>query len=564
MSRPEGERMTTTGARRRPAPRDAWRAHAQSGVLFLLLVVSGALAWDAYEQHRSFDEHVRGSVQETAREAAGSLARLAQSYELSLVYRSIAPITGHLTDDTPDARARFFRMATHSATPSACADQMPSLPCEEGPARYVFHIDLRTGGWSATSDVAPVVRRWIRDSVTYEATHEYKPSWELAALDTSIAGEPHVVAYRVAFDAQGRAATANGMEIDTRRAAAQAFRRVFLLSPLLTSPITGGSPNDSLYVVEVRAADGALLFHGGTGPGGTEFVRVPAPRTWDFGAYAVRLALTPRFAGSLGNVVGHARTVATTYVLFGLSALLILFAIAQTRREQQLAQLREAFVGNVSHELRTPLAQIRIYAEALQFDYVRGAEARANALGVISGEAVRLTHLIENVLSYTKSSRAPLAISVRPVELAPVLDEVVRRFEPLALRAGVTVRFARDGATVVLGERGAIDQIVSNLLDNATRYAARGESVCVRVACAGDRVRILVEDRGAGIPPRDRERIWQRFVRLDAARDVPGAGIGLTVVAELTAAMGGRAWVEDAEPHGARFVVELRRGEPTV
>jgi len=546
----------------RPRPRGAWRAHAQSGALLLLLVVSGGLAWDAYEQHRSFNEHVRGSVQETAREAAGSLARLAQSYELSLVYRSIAPITSHLTDDTPDARARFLRVATRSA--NACAEQMPGMPCEEGPARYVFHVDFRTGAWSASSDVPPAVARWVRDSVTYEGTHDYKQSWELAALDTVIAGEPHVLAYRVAFDANGKAATANGMEIDTQRAARQAFRRVFSLSPLLTSPITGGSPNDSLYVVEVRSTRGPLLFRGGTGRAGTDFVRVPAPRTWDFGNYAIRLALTPRFAASLGSVVGHTRTVATTYVLFALSAILILFAIAQTRREQQLAQLREAFVGNVSHELRTPLAQIRIYAEALQFDYVRGAEARANALGVISGEAVRLTHLIENVLSYTKSNRAPLAISVRPLEIVPVLEDVVRRFEPLALRAGVAVHLAPQGAPVVLGERGAIDQIVTNLVDNATRYAARGESVCVRVACVGERVRIAVEDRGPGIPPRDRERIWQRFVRLDTARDVPGAGIGLTVVAELTEAMGGRAWVEDAEPHGARFVIELRSGDGVV
>jgi signal transduction histidine kinase len=541
--------------------RDTWRAHAQSGALLLLLVVSGALAWDAYAQHRSYNEHVRGSVDETAREAGGSLARLAQSYELSLVYRSIAPAASHLTEDTPDARARFFRLATRTATAAACADQMPGLPCEEGPARYVFHIDFRTGAWSATSDIPPAVARWVRDSVTHEATHEYRPSWELAALDTVIAGEPHVVAYRVAFDTNGRAATANGMEIDTRRAARQAFRRVFRLSPLLTSPITGGKPNDSLYVVDVRSPSGALLFHGGTGRAGTGFVRVPAPRTWDFGNYAISLALTPRFAASLGDVVGHTRTVATTYVLFALSAVLILFAIAQTRREQQLAQLREAFVGNVSHELRTPLAQIRIYAEALQFDYVRGPEARANALGVISGEAVRLTHLIENVLSYTKSRRATLAIPVRPVDVVPVLEEAVRRFEPLAHRAGVTVRLAFDGAPIALAEPAAIDQIVTNFLDNAARYAARGESVCVHAGYDGDRVRIAVEDRGNGIAPRDRERVWQRFVRLDGARDVPGAGIGLTVVAELTEAMGGRAWVEDAEPHGARFVVELRRGD---
>ena len=537
------------------------RVHLQSVALLLLLALSGARAWDAFTEHRSFDEHVRKSVQETAREAGGSLARLVQTYQLSLIYRSIAPITSRLAEDTPDARARFLRVATHPGTPEWCEMQMKGVPCEEGPARYVFHIDLRSGTWSATGPISPEVGRWIRDSVTYEATHEYKPSWELAALDTSIAGVPHVVAYRVSFDSAGRPATANGLEVDIPRAARQAFRRVFAVNPLLTSPITGGLPNDSLYVVDVVGHGGTPFFHGGMGRAATDIVSVPAPRTWDFGNYAIELALTPRFAASLGNVVGHRRTVVTTYVLFALSALLILFSIAQSRREYQLAQLREAFVGNVSHELRTPLAQIRIYAEALQFDYVRGEAARASALGIISNEAVRLTHLIENVLSYTRASRAALSVPITPVEIAPVLGDVVRRFEPLATRAGVDVELSIDGAPSAMGERGAIDQIVTNLVDNATRYAAGGGSVCVHAERENGSVRIVVEDHGPGIPAADRERVWERFVRLDGARDVPGAGIGLTVVSELTAAMGGRAWVEDATPRGARFVIELRSAD---
>lgn len=522
--------------------------------------MSCALAWDGYTEHRSFNEHVRRSVAETAREAAGSLARLAQNYELSLVFRSIAPITSHLTDDSPDARARFLRTATQTVPAPWCTSGS-DMPCERGPASYVFHIDFRTGGWNATQSIDPTVRRWIRDSVTYEATHEYKPSWELAALDTTIAGTPHAVAYRVAFDRDGRPATANGMEIDIPRAAKQAFYRAFALSPLLTSPVAQGQRNDSLYVVDVVGGGGRLLFHGGAGPVGSEGVMVHGLRGTDFGKYDVHLSLRPRLTNALGDIVGHARTVATTYVLFGLCVILIAFSIAQARREYQLARLREAFVANVSHELRTPLAQIRIYAEALQFDYVRGAEARTSALGIISNEAVRLTNLIENVLTYTRASRGTIQLPAAPVEIAPVLADVVRRFEPLAERAGVAIELCVEGEPVAVGERAAIDQIVTNLVDNAVRYASATECISVRASADDGQVRIAVEDRGPGIAPRDRLRIWERFVRLDAARGVPGTGIGLAVVTDLATAMNGRAWVTESAPHGATFIVELPRAD---
>lgn len=537
------------------ATADAWRLRAQSVALLLLLAVSCALAWDGYTEHRSFNEHVRRSAAETAREAAGSLARLAQNYELALVFRSIAPITSHLSEDTPDARARFLRTATQTATGPWCASG--GMPCEQGPALYVFHINFRTGGWNATRSIDPALRRWIHDSVTYEATHEYKPSWELAALDTTIAGMPHVVAYRVAFDAEGRPATANGMEIDIPRAARQAFSRAFALSPLLTSPVAQGQRNDSLYVVDVIGGGGRLLFHGGTGAVGSDGVMVHGLRGTDFGKYDVHLSLQPRLTDALGDIVGRARTVTTTYVLFGLCVILIAFAIAQARREYQLARLREAFVANVSHELRTPLAQIRIYAEALQFDYVRGAEARTSALGIISNEAVRLTHLIENVLTYTRASRGSIQLPAAPVEIVPVLTDVARRFEPLAARAGVAIDVCVEGAPVAVGERAAIDQIVTNLVDNAVRYAPMTDRVVLRAHAEDGQVLIAVEDRGPGIARRDRLRIWERFVRLDAARGVPGTGIGLAVVTDLATAMNGRAWVTESVPHGATFIVEL-------
>jgi two-component system phosphate regulon sensor histidine kinase PhoR len=214
-------------------------------------------------------------------------------------------------------------------------------------------------------------------------------------------------------------------------------------------------------------------------------------------------------------------------------------------------------MANVSHELRTPLAQIRIYAEALLYGYVRSEAAHDNAVSVIAGETVRLVHLVDNVLRYARSGRAVHDLTIAPVEVAPVLEGVARRLEPTATRAGIALAVQVDGSPVAMADRGALDQIVGNLVDNAMRYAVGTERVLLRADRADGVVRVIVQDHGPGIAARDRERIWDRFVRLDEAADIPGTGIGLAIVRALTIAMDGTATVTDSAPRGATFVIEL-------
>jgi signal transduction histidine kinase len=114
------------------------------------------------------------------------------------------------------------------------------------------------------------------------------------------------------------------------------------------------------------------------------------------------------------------------------------------------------------------------------------------------------------------------------------------------------------------GERDAVTRILRNLLENAVKYGPAGQTVRLSAVPAGTTVRLAVEDQGPGIPPEDRSRIWRPYQRLERDRNAPvgGSGLGLSVVSELTAAMGGRAYVEDAPGGGARFVIELPQGRP--
>ena len=111
-------------------------------------------------------------------------------------------------------------------------------------------------------------------------------------------------------------------------------------------------------------------------------------------------------------------------------------------------------------------------------------------------------------------------------------------------------------------DEGAFRQILLNLLDNAVKYGPAGQEVRITLKSESDRLRLTVEDEGPGIPDRDRERVWQRFVRLDRDRESPaaGAGIGLSVVRDLVSLHGGRASIEEGAAGGCRMVVSIPVG----
>ncbi|MGH7552360.1 MAG: sensor histidine kinase, partial [Longimicrobiales bacterium] len=223
------------------------------------------------------------------------------------------------------------------------------------------------------------------------------------------------------------------------------------------------------------------------------------------------------------------------------------------------------FISGVSHELRTPLAQIRMFAELEETGMLRTPEERRRATRIINREAQRLTHLVENVLRFSGLRRAPPGDSVHRehVDVASAIDEVVVGFQPLSRQRNTAIRTEVEPGVATTAQRGAVNQIVVNLLDNAMKYGPAGQTVTVSAYRRDGNVALVVEDEGPGIPARDRRRIWEPYRRLERDVDAkrPGTGIGLAVVAELAALHGGRAWVEDAAGGGARFVVELPAAE---
>jgi len=328
---------------------------------------------------------------------------------------------------------------------------------------------------------------------------------------------------------------------------------------LLPPSLTKGMKNDSLFSVKVF--DHRRLVYESRYAKDTLYSAYTS--LWGGGiptSSMVQVSILPSMASRL-LIGGMPETRAPLLLaLCVLTCALLLSAYILTRRAQDLAAIRDDFTSSVSHELRTPLAEIMVYAEMLQLGRVNAPGERTHAVSVIVREARHLTHLIDNVLLFSRASReAPTAPPAHPLPLAPLVHELVRTFAPLARQHGISIREELDESLAASISAPVLRHALLNLLDNATKYAPHSSVITVSTIRHWEQVRICVDDQGAGVPVSERDRIWEPYVRL--ARDVSssstGSGIGLSVVRHLVERYHGRAWVEDAPDGGARFVIEI-------
>ena len=246
--------------------------------------------------------------------------------------------------------------------------------------------------------------------------------------------------------------------------------------------------------------------------------------------------------------------------ILALIGTLIVVAIVLVRKEAELVKMRADFISSVSHELRTPLAQIRLFSETLLLGRVRSDVDRRRSLEIIDQEARRLTNLIENVLLFSKSEGGrPAKLVQETTTFAGEVRQAVESFAPLSRLRDVEIRTELQDNIAAQVDRGALRQMLVNLIDNALKYGPKGQRITVGVALFGDKARLWVDDEGPGVPAADRARVFDSFVRL--SREVEGrtggSGIGLAVVRELARLHGGSAWVEAAPGAGARFLIEF-------
>jgi two-component system phosphate regulon sensor histidine kinase PhoR len=231
-------------------------------------------------------------------------------------------------------------------------------------------------------------------------------------------------------------------------------------------------------------------------------------------------------------------------------ALVVLRDLTRTR---QLEEMRRDFVANVSHELKTPLTTVLGFGEAIAEDdgVPSGPRGFANRIVVNSR---RMQALVDDLLDLSRIESGAWKPDAVPVDLAAVTLDVWETFDPLPGAQDVDLVLDIPSDCVVRADPDALRQILRNLLDNALRYAPAGTSVTVSAGAENGLVRIAIADEGPGIPTAHRERVFERFYRIDAARsrEAGGTGLGLSIVKHTVAAHGGEVGIDSEVGAGTR------------
>jgi two-component system phosphate regulon sensor histidine kinase PhoR len=250
----------------------------------------------------------------------------------------------------------------------------------------------------------------------------------------------------------------------------------------------------------------------------------------------------------------------------GGGVLLVLHDLTELER---LNRVRQDFVANVSHELKTPLTSVRGYAETLLDGGLEDADRREEFVRVIRDQAKRLQDLVEDLLSLAELEREGARIEKTRFDLRQAAERQVADLQDRARRAGLALTIEPGEPAFVLADRGRVDQVLANLLDNALKYTERG-AITVALGVDGGageaadgapepRVWCEIRDTGPGIAQEHQARIFERFYRVDDARsrERGGTGLGLSIVKHIVALHQGEVAVRSTLGRGSTFRFEL-------
>ena len=245
---------------------------------------------------------------------------------------------------------------------------------------------------------------------------------------------------------------------------------------------------------------------------------------------------------------------------------LALAVIRDVTEIRQLAAVRRDFIANVSHELRTPIGAISVLADALAGS--PGPDDAARLAGRVRAEADRLSELVKDLLDLSRIEAVRPNPSAAPVDLVGVAAQAADRCGPLSDKTQVPIHFStRVERPLVVGDEAQLVSAVANLLENAAKYSEPGQSVDLEIVSESPgTVAVVVHDRGIGIPSWELDRIFERFYRVDRARDrgTGGTGLGLAIVRHVAVNHGGAVTVESREGEGSTFTLTLPASEAAV
>lgn len=306
------------------------------------------------------------------------------------------------------------------------------------------------------------------------------------------------------------------------------------------------SPDEKTLAMEFRSTDSILVRLGATGQVSELLFNSPLQyplQDMEFAVYR-RSTSQPPGAGLI-LVLGIAMVLVLSGGLYGVYKI--------TATQMRASSKRQDFISAVSHELKTPLTAIRMYAELLQNQWVSKEEKRMHYYAMIASETERLTRLIQNVLNISNLDRHRWPIHLQPTNPRRFLDEFIQKYQPTVERAGFSLEPLLDDCDDMIHlDRDALYQILMNLMENSLKFAKNYEPKKIQIGLRlrRDDLYIFVRDFGPGIPPAERDRVFQEFYRVEneMTRRTSGAGIGLSLVRRLSQLLNIRLDIGSAGP----------------
>ena len=230
------------------------------------------------------------------------------------------------------------------------------------------------------------------------------------------------------------------------------------------------------------------------------------------------------------------------------------------RRELQLTEIRSQFVSSVSHELKTPLTSIRMFAETLRLGRSKNKDTQNEYLDTIVNESQRLTRLLNNVLDFSKITKGKRTYQMEPGSLPDILQESARTMEYQLNQQGFNLEQKIDEEIPeIRADRDALEQAVLNLLSNAMKYSGISREISLELTRENGFAVIHVSDKGIGIDPKEHDKIFEKYYRIETPENVrsSGTGLGLALVSHIVQAHGGHIEVKSFPGEGSTFSIYL-------
>jgi signal transduction histidine kinase len=236
----------------------------------------------------------------------------------------------------------------------------------------------------------------------------------------------------------------------------------------------------------------------------------------------------------------------------------LFFTLKAVRDELHLSKMKSYFMSTVSHEFKSPLTSIRQMAEMLVHGRVPSTERQHKYHTTILQQSERLSHLIDNILDFSKMEEGQKVFHFEKADITPVVENIVESFRDHTAPQGFNISLSiPEPVPDIVFDREAMEQVLHNLLDNACKYSGDSREIEVHLSSKGNKTIISVIDHGIGIRKDDLDKIFGRFYRAgeELTQTVKGSGIGLTIVEQIVEAHHGEITVESSPGKGSEFTV---------